>query len=510
MAGKDFEHQVQDRLDGWGIDPSDGVWGKLEASLERRKRRRRGFVVFVFAGLLLAGGMWYMMPGTTDAPMAGVQQDAGVQQQAAVNETPTTDSEMQAHGSDERAPGLAKPEESAVQQADARSGVSHSAGGVSTDIPVDANTQSIEESSGARASQPTVAQDNSISVKQRKLRVQPSTVPAPIVSETAIHKDVVEGNTVTGKALDNSTVAADRAIQASLEQVSAAGPLHKSLPVLPAEASAPLASTGIAAKVSPPPAFAPVLPETRNRERRIAFGLTVGAGRSAFTDGLLLTQEQAADAQPTGPTGSSGSVNPYRYSQDPATGFSAGAWMRMPMAARWTWSVGLGYQRWSTTTPVGQSLSGTGLVFNNGIADFTSSVGYTQGNQDTYRNDYHILQLPLDFSWQLNKGKRLPISWEMGLSPGVLLSSNALVRDSARALFSHPDNQRRFQLGMRTAFMFRLMPSSAHPLELGPVFQYQLNQVFTESVRDNGHLYYLGIEARMPVFFLARKQRGKQ
>jgi hypothetical protein len=155
-------------------------------------------------------------------------------------------------------------------------------------------------------------------------------------------------------------------------------------------------------------------------------------------------------------------------------------------------------------------LPDSGRVFNNGIADFTSSTGYTQGNQDTYRNDYHILQLPLDFSWQLNHGKKLPLLWEIGISPGLLLSSNALVRDSARALFSHPDNQRRFQLGMRTAFMFRLMPSSARPIELGPVFQYQLNQVFTESARDNGHLYYLGIEARMPVFFLARKQRGKQ
>ncbi len=515
MAGKDFERQVQDRLHNWGMDPSDGVWGKLEASLQKRRRRRRGYIVFLLTGLLAAGGLWYMIPVTSDAPIAEVQQGADRHLPAAGSETQTPGSEMRVPGSDKqdpgsemRAPGLTMPEENTGQKEDTLSGVSHSAGRVSTDIPAKADTRSIEEASGARASQAPVTQDNGRSVKQRKPRAQRSVVPAPIVSETTAHKDLVEGNPTASEAFVNVVIPSAR--QASLAQVSPATPLHRSLPVVPVEASAPLESTSATTPFTQVtvPAAAPQLPETNNRERRLAFGIAAGLGRSGFSDGLLLAQEKAADAQGSGASGGL-PVNPYEYRQDPATGFSFGAWMRMPIAKRITGNIGLAYAQWSTRTPVGQSLPDTGRVFNNGIADFTSSVAYTQGSQETYRNNYHLLQMPLDLSWQLNQGRKLPLRWEIGISPGLLLSSNALVRDSARALFSHPDNQRRFQLGLRTAFMFRLMPSSARPIEFGPVFQYQLNEVFNDAVRDNGHLYYLGVEARMPLFFLAPKQRGR-
>jgi hypothetical protein len=305
-------------------------------------------------------------------------------------------------------------------------------------------------------------------------------------------------------------VPADRVIEPTLASVAPVTALHHDRSLVHGDASIPLATTGLAENlaVAPLAADAKQLPETDNRERRLAFGIAAGLGRSGFSDGLLLAQEKAADAQGSGASGGL-PVNPYEYRQDPATGFSFGAWMRMPIAKRITGNIGLAYAQWSTRTPVGQSLPDTGRVFNNGIADFTSSVAYTQGSQETYRNNYHLLQMPLDLSWQLNKGRKLPLLWEIGISPGLLLSSNALVRDSARALFSHPDNQRRFQLGLRTAFMFRLMPSSARPIDFGPVFQYQLNEVFNDAVRDNGHLYYLGVEARMPLFFLAHKQRGR-
>ncbi|MCK7542508.1 MAG: hypothetical protein MZV63_72400 [Marinilabiliales bacterium] len=67
----------------------------------------------------------------------------------------------------------------------------------------------------------------------------------------------------------------------------------------------------------------------------------------------------------------------------------------------------------------------------------------------------------------MNKGEKLPISWTLGITPGYLLSSNALVQDSSQAMYYHPDNQRRFQLGFRTGILFRLMPAAAHPLGAG-------------------------------------------
>jgi hypothetical protein len=238
--------------------------------------------------------------------------------------------------------------------------------------------------------------------------------------------------------------------------------------------------------------------------------VSAGFGRSAFSDGLIGSIQKSADAVANAPGSAPPPSTPYDYQQDPGAAYSLGAWVRMPLAARWVWSAGLSYQRWATKTAVGQALPATGSVFFNGTADLASSIGYTQGSQDTYRNDYHLLLLPIDFSWQLNRGSKLPVLWEFGVSPGMLLSSNALVVDTANALFSHPDNQRRFQFGLRSAIMFRLMPASPRPVELGPVLQYQLNKVFVDAVRDNGHLYFLGVEARMPIFSRILKQRKLQ
>jgi hypothetical protein len=223
-----------------------------------------------------------------------------------------------------------------------------------------------------------------------------------------------------------------------------------------------------------------------------------------------MSTAKAADLQSNPNTGSaSGSPQPrvYDYRQDPAPGWTLGGWMAFPLSRQWSFSAGLSYLQYSTRTPVGQAVQDTTVRYYNGQTTQLSSVGYQPGNTFEHRNRYHLIQLPIEFSWQLNKGRKMPLYWSMGLAPGYLISSNALVKDSSQAMYYHPDNQRRFQLGLRTGLLFRLMPSTAHPLDIGPVFQYQLNTVFVDGVQENGHLYYLGLEARIPLFSLTGKQR---
>jgi hypothetical protein len=250
--------------------------------------------------------------------------------------------------------------------------------------------------------------------------------------------------------------------------------------------------------------------EKYNRKKVIRFGIQGGVGRTAFSEGLGISTAKAADLQ-SGPATGSGSGTPpqvsYDYRQDPSTGWTLGAWMTSPISRRWSFTTGLSYLQYSTRTPVGPWAGDSVIGYFNGRSVQYSSTSYQPGNQEEHRNRYHLLQVPVEFTWQLNKGEKLPISWTLGITPGYLLSSNALVQDSSQAMYHHPDNQRRFQLGFRTGILFRLMPASAHPLELGPAMQYQLNEVFTDAIQQNGHLYYLGLEARLPIFSLTKKQR---
>ena len=39
---------------------------------------------------------------------------------------------------------------------------------------------------------------------------------------------------------------------------------------------------------------------------------------------------------------------------------------------------------------------------------------YQPGNDANYQNNYHILSVPVEMSLQLNKGKKLPVSWVFG------------------------------------------------------------------------------------------------
>ncbi len=57
MPGKDFEQQVRETMGPWRLEPSGEVWGRLEAGLQRKKKRRRAFYVFLLAGLLTGAAL---------------------------------------------------------------------------------------------------------------------------------------------------------------------------------------------------------------------------------------------------------------------------------------------------------------------------------------------------------------------------------------------------------------------------------------------------------------------
>ena len=100
---------------------------------------------------------------------------------------------------------------------------------------------------------------------------------------------------------------------------------------------------------------------------------------------------------------------------------------------------------------------------------------FRQGDSTTHTNRYHLLSVPAEFSFLLNKGKNLPVSWYAGIEPGWLMGSKALIADTSGILYSDKDLFNRFQVGLQTGFSFRLWNKSSRPLELGPVFQYMLS-----------------------------------
>ncbi|MEI9810603.1 MAG: hypothetical protein WDO16_23545 [Bacteroidota bacterium] len=56
---------------------------------------------------------------------------------------------------------------------------------------------------------------------------------------------------------------------------------------------------------------------------------------------------------------------------------------------------------------------------------------YRGAQQNKYTNNYHFIQLPLQYHWKISKSARLPIQLNTGITAGYLAATNALVYSAA-------------------------------------------------------------------------------
>src|SRR6476659_4225224 len=67
MEENKFEKQVQQKMDDLKIHPSDAVWEKIEARIEKRRRPVRGLFLLIFLCVLLTGS--YVLWNTRHHPI---------------------------------------------------------------------------------------------------------------------------------------------------------------------------------------------------------------------------------------------------------------------------------------------------------------------------------------------------------------------------------------------------------------------------------------------------------
>lgn len=242
-------------------------------------------------------------------------------------------------------------------------------------------------------------------------------------------------------------------------------------------------------------AVAKIPPAKETSKRSVSFGIRLEAGRSANGESSL--EKTNTSNLISSPTAGAPIAYSNPYSQEPSFGWSIGAWVRMPIRHRLNLQTGLQYHNYRTSTPVGAQVQSP-LFINNGVGDMRSY--YQPGNAANYQNIYHILSVPVELALQLNKGKKLPVSWVLGMEPGWMIGTNAVIKDTSRYLYNDKSMYNRFQLGLQTGISFRMFQKSKHALELGPVFRYMLTPAFKNGTGYDGHLNFLGLRADWTIF----------
>ena len=123
---------------------------------------------------------------------------------------------------------------------------------------------------------------------------------------------------------------------------------------------------------------------------------------------------------------------------------------------------------------------------------------YGNGQTTTFTNKYHVLQLPIDFGYRLNRNAQKPITYSLGVSPAFLISSQALyLNRSANVYYEDKHQFKNFLLFGQSSLTFTAIPASKYNITVGPVFRYGFNSFSKSQTGTNQHLLFTGIKTNI-------------
>lgn len=245
-------------------------------------------------------------------------------------------------------------------------------------------------------------------------------------------------------------------------------------------------------------------------EKKWKGGLHLTPGISSLSGQALSFGSQAlADANYQSPVtgGATGAPRIIQKPSEPRPGFAfqLGGSAQRQLSSRTGFSLGLQYGYYSNHIGIGnrRNLAGRFSQSTNMSNDYY--VYNAGGDTVKYTNQYHFIELPLNFQWQLNKNKAKPFIWSIGLTLGQLIASNALTYDTAFGgiYYENKNLLNKTQFGLATGFSWTIANTSQAQWNIGPVASMNLNKLFDSPFENKRYLYFVGL--RTAVLFNQRK-----
>ncbi|HKO80072.1 MAG TPA: outer membrane beta-barrel protein, partial [Chitinophagaceae bacterium] len=252
---------------------------------------------------------------------------------------------------------------------------------------------------------------------------------------------------------------------------------------------------------------APVATAKKKRVPEINWGIELSYGISAnqedafsFFDG----GQKSLDMVYNSPQYSTGSPVASTTFYSPSSikagaAFRAGLVGEMKISRKSSISSGLRYAYYSNSIKVG-TYKDTAVSFTNSFSQDVNARGpiYRGVRQKEYTNRFHFIQLPLQYQWQLNKGVKMPILWNIGATAGYLISTNGLVYDTAASGIYYHDKKafNKFNWSLNSGFSFRFGNKSKLQWSLGPELSLSMNKL-TKADTKKQYLLYGGLTGRI-------------
>lgn len=482
MHERDFEKQVQQKMEELSLMPSAPVWQKVEEQIRKKKDRRR--LIFWLLPLLLAGGGgWWLLSGTGDrvAPTGTI--DVTKQQ-------PTKATPAPAHGPVHHTPS-GENEESTASAPDQNTITAPSNTPKNYYLPAQAKQPKLTASSTIPRLQTTTA------IKEEPALVyEANTISKPEASETKQNeaetqkdRDARQHETAIRKEkIDVPVTAADTAN--SFEKEATTGTTEVNTPAMPEiMAVPPVVDSASLAKTMPPQQL---------NIKKWQWTAHAELGVTSILAGLFelpSTRSYAAFDRPAQLT--SGNFFAYYPSpQEEGLSFSVGATAKRLLSNRLKLTAGLQYSYYSTQMAVGQE--------KNAMATSTVPYGrqaaapansYLPGVQNDYTNRYHFIQLPVGVEYQVLRN--LPLQVHGGIAVTKLVKTNALIYDfQTQAYYQNSSAYNASQWHLFSNITYTLWKGKSKKLDIGPYVQYSLTELQKTS-SDKNRLFSTGLRTQV-------------
>ena len=457
MEPNDFEKNIKRKLDELKIAPSDSVWAHVEKRLGKKEKDKKVILIFFLLLIFLSTGGYWLLNSLKNNPPQNHHVTQLQKNSKARNK-----------------------EDSSFEKAKIKSGNNLT------------TIDSASVSSGrTRVANSQIATTNH-KTKQRKFSDDNTSKPNQDISKQTNKKDsqialaklIKRATNAEIKNKNESEAIADNfQNQINTDSFLIQLESEKTIQKLGAK------NTSLVKKDS-----------AKKHGERWEFGVTFSAGGSLLGSNILEKNYPSMDLTSGFPSpGNSNGGNPtYYYFPSPiknSTAFNAGVLAEKKLSAKSKISVGISYKYYSLINKVGNKIDS---ILTSAQYFAAYSLNNTANRSQSYRNNFHYLEVPVSIKIQINKNKKLPLLWNGGINFSELISSNALQFNPNLGIY-YNDNSifNKTQFGLHTGLSLTLFSEQKMPLTFGPYFYYSATSLSDKGLYGAKHFSYIGIQTEI-------------
>ena len=214
------------------------------------------------------------------------------------------------------------------------------------------------------------------------------------------------------------------------------------------------------------------------------YGIYIASGNSNVTSKIFssaLVFDRVNSAFASGSPGGGGTQSsPVPNNPTGSLAFNIGFFANKKITEKWKFSTGINYVYQSNLIKVGSKVDSVVNLNFDANKSVSASNYYRSGNTASYKNKFHLVEIPLLF--QFNFLGKPALYLEAGTTVSYLINSNALVYNSSASSYITDDAIfNRLLLSAQGGLGINILQKSKLPLSIGYQFKYGIASVVKKS-----------------------------